>query len=61
MKQPLLEHARSWFALTARERRVAAAIVLLFLLGLIARQAALKREKPDPVRPDGIETLEETP
>jgi hypothetical protein len=61
MKQPLLEHARSWFALTARERQVVAAIVALFLLGLAARHAALKRERPDPVRPDGIETQEETP
>jgi hypothetical protein len=61
MKQPLFEQVRSWVALTARERGVVAAILGFFLLGLIARHAALKRERPDPVRPGEIGNLEEEP
>lgn len=47
--------------MTARERGVVAAILGFFLLGLIARHAALKRERPDPVRPGEIGNLEEEP
>lgn len=59
MKQPLFEHLRSWVALTARERRVFAVILVFFLIGLFARHAALKRERATPVQPAGIEPLEE--
>lgn len=58
MKQPFLEHARAWFTLTNRERIALAAILALFLFGLVFRYAALRREKPEPAIPPGVEWAE---
>ncbi|HPF98668.1 MAG TPA: hypothetical protein PLE77_01270 [Kiritimatiellia bacterium] len=46
---------RSWFMLTADERKVLAGIVAIVLVGLIARHLHLRNERPEPYQPAGLE------
>ena len=39
--------ARLWFVLTPEERRAAAAVLLIFLVGLLARYLYLRRERAE--------------
>ncbi len=59
MKQPLVQHARSWFAVTDTERRVLAAVLALFLFGLWARHRALRREQAVATNVSGWEHTED--
>ena len=47
--------ARAWFALTPEERKFIGGILLIFIIGLIARYTYLKSEKPEPYTPAGVE------
>ena len=46
---------RSWFMLTADERKVLAGIIAVVLVGLIARYLHLRNERPVPYQPAGLE------
>lgn len=59
MKQPLFDHVRGWFTVTDAERWVLAAALGLFLLGLLARNRALRRERAAPADLPGLEWVEE--
>jgi len=47
---------RAWFALTPEERRFIGGILLIFVIGLVARYMYLRSEKPEPYTPAGLET-----
>ena len=46
---------RSWFMLTADEKKVLAGIVAIVLVGLAARYLHLRNEQPEPYQPAGLE------
>lgn len=46
---------RSWFMLTADEKKVLAGIATVVLVGLIARYLHLRGERPEPYQPAGLE------
>ncbi|MBU1693826.1 MAG: hypothetical protein KJ726_02310 [Verrucomicrobia bacterium] len=48
--------ARAWFALTPEERRFIGGILLIFVIGLVARHIYLRSEKPEPYSPAGLES-----
>lgn len=57
VEQPALKAAAAWFAFTPRERWFAAVVLAIFLVGLAARRAHLRRLADDPVPPpDGEST-----
>ena len=47
---------RAWFAFTPEERKFIGGILLIFVIGLIARYHYLKSEKPEPYSPAGVES-----
>ncbi len=46
---------RSWFMLTADEKKVLAGIAAIVLVGLAARYLHLRNEQPEPYQPAGLE------
>lgn len=46
---------RAWFFLTAQERLFVAGIVLILLVGLVARYAYLRNQGAEPLTPPGRE------
>ena len=51
--QPALRAVRGWFLLTDGERRLVAGILAIFLVGLVARRAHLRRLESEPVPAPG--------
>jgi hypothetical protein len=49
---------RAWFDLTIEERRLLTGILVIVLIGLCARYVALRSERAEPYRPEGIEQVE---
>lgn len=46
---------RLWFGLTANERMYVAVVLLIALIGLVARYSHLKRERAEPFDPAELE------
>ena len=49
---------RLWFDLTNEERRLLAGILAIVFIGLCARYLALKGERAEPYRPEGLNSTE---
>ncbi len=57
VEQPALKAVAAWFAFTPRERGFAVIVLAIFLVGLAARRAHLRRLAADPVPPPEGETV----
>ena len=57
-RQVDLRWLRSWFSLAPDERKMIAGILVIALIGLVARYVHLRNQRPDPIQPEGVEQAE---